>query len=88
MQGHTDTKVRRESLEQGGLSVEIKACVLGCQKQMQTFNYFFSILLGERLFAHTNNLLKTLQRKGMSAAISMRLAKLTMGTLKRIRDEQ
>ena len=70
------------------MSVEIKERVLGCQKQMLTFDYFFGILLGDRLFAHTDNLSRTLQGKGMSAAISMRLSKQTIATLKRIRDEQ
>ena len=55
---------------------------------MLTFDYFFGILLGDHLFAHTDNLSRTLQGKGMSAAISMRLSKQTIATLKRIRDEQ
>ena len=56
-----------EVLEQGKLSAEIEACVTGCQTQMKTFDYFFGILLGERLFAHTDNLSKTLQETNMSA---------------------
>lgn len=75
-----------EVLEQSNLSTEIKARVKSCQTQMQKFDYFFGILLGERLFAHTDNLSRTLQGTSMSAAISMRLAKQTIETLQRIRD--
>ena len=57
------------------------------KKQILTFDYCFSILLGDRLFAHTHNFLRMLQGKGMSAAINMRLAKQTIETLKRVLDD-
>ena len=77
----------KECLKQGGLSAEIKARVVGCQAQMNSFNYLFGILLGERLFAHTDNLSAALQKKDLSAVAGQGLANQTMETLKRIRDE-
>ena len=43
------------------LKPEIKAHVIGCQTQMKTFAYFFGLNLGQCLFVHTDNLLKSLQ---------------------------
>ena len=54
---------------------------------MNSFDYFFEVLLGERLFLHTDNLSATLQKKEMSAAAGQRLAIQTVETLKRIREE-
>ena len=36
--------------------------IVGCQAQMNTFDFFFGLHLGERLFSHTDNLSKTLQK--------------------------
>ena len=44
----------KECLIQGGLSTDVKARVIGCQAKMKTFDYFFGLLLGERLFSHTD----------------------------------
>ena len=77
----------KECLKQGGLSADIKARVAGCQAQMNSFNYWFGILLGERLFAHTDNLSAAQQKKDLSAVAGQDLANQTMETLKRIRDE-
>ena len=76
----------KECLGQSGLSTEIRARIIGCQAQMNSFNYFFGVLLGERLFSHTDNLSATLQKRNLSAVAGQNLAKQTMETLKRIRD--
>ena len=57
----------KECLGQSGLSTEIKARIVSCQAQMNSFNYFFVVLLGERLFSHTDNLSATLQKSNLSA---------------------
>ena len=54
---------------------------------MNSFNYLFGILLGERLFANTDHLSAALQKKDLSAVSRQGLANQTMETLKRIRDE-
>ena len=77
----------KECLKQGGLSAEKKVRVVGCQAQTNSFNYLFGILLGERLFAHTDNLPAALQKKDRSAVAGKGLANQTMQTLKRIRDK-
>ena len=55
---------------------------------MKTFDYFFGLLLGERLFLHTDNLSATLQKKKISAVESQRIASQTVETLNRIRSEE
>ena len=47
---------RKVCLKQSGLSAEIKGHTVGCQAQINSFNYLFGILFGERLFAHTDHL--------------------------------
>ena len=44
-----------------------KAHIIGCQKQMSLFSFFFGLCIGERLFMITDNLSKTLQNEKMSA---------------------
>ena len=78
----------KECLIQGGLSTDVKARVIGCQAKMKTFDYFFGLLLGERLFSHTDNLSATLQSKNMSAVESQQIASQTVETLNRIRSEE
>ena len=78
---------RKKCLKQGGLSAEIKARVLGCQAQMNSFNYLFRILYEEWLFAHTENFSAALQNKDLSAVAGQSLGNQTMETLKRIRDK-
>jgi len=80
-------KVWDECLVSGGLSVEIKARIIGCQSQMRSFDFFFGLLLGERLFAHSDNLSKTLQGKKISAVVGHRVAMLMVDTLLRIRND-
>ena len=55
---------------------------------MKTFNFFFGLHLSKRLFAHTDNLSKTLQSPSLSAAAGQRLASLTVETLQSIRNEE
>ena len=54
---------------------------------MNSFNFLFGVLLGERLFSHTNNLSATLQKSNLSAVAGQNLAKQTVEILKRIRND-
>ena len=63
------------------LDADIWARINRCDSQMKTFNFFFSLHLGKRLFVHTDNLSKTLQSPSLSAAAGQRLAGLTVETL-------
>ena len=49
------------------LQADVRGRIIGCQAQMNTFDFFFGLHLGERLFSHTDNLSKTLQKTRMSA---------------------
>ena len=49
-----------EALE-GSLDSEIKARIQGVSSQMETFQFFFGMLLAEMVFRHTDNLCKTSQ---------------------------
>ena len=38
------------------LQSDIRGRIIGCQAQMNTFDFFFGLNLGQRLFSHTDNL--------------------------------
>ena len=69
------------------LQSDIRGRIIGCQAQMNTFDFFFGLNLGQRLFSHTDNLSKTLQQTKMSAVSGKRVAVLTKEVLKKIRDD-
>ncbi|CAM1322602.1 Uncharacterised protein r2_g3115 [Pycnogonum litorale] len=54
------------------LQPDVIGRIVGCQAQMQTFNFFFGLSFGES--SHSDNLSKTLQSKKMSAVSGQRLA--------------
>ena len=55
---------------------------------MKSFEFFFGLNLGQRLFVHTDNLSKTLQGTKLSAISGKRLAILTKTTLQTIRNTE
>ena len=75
-----------ESLETN-LEPDIRGRIVGCQAQMRSFNFFFGLILSQRIFSHTDNLSKTLQEVKMSAASGQFNAKLTQQVLIKIRNE-
>ena len=46
----------------------VKARIIGVQAQFKKFSYFFSVLLGELILQHNDNLSKTLQSPKLSAS--------------------
>lgn len=64
---------------------ETRARLIGVQTTMQTFRYFFGLVLGERILKHTDNLSKTLQNQSLTASEGQQVAELTCQTLERIR---
>ena len=72
---------------EGKLETDVRARIIGCDTQMKTFNFFFGLHLSKRLFAHTDNLSKTLQSPSLSAAGGQHLANLTVEVLQNIRNE-
>ena len=55
---------------------------------MNTFDFFFGLNLGERLFSHTDNLSKTLQKTKMSAVSGRRVANVTKQVLEKMRNNE
>ena len=62
------------------------ACIRGVASQMQCFEFFFGLVLGENLLRHTDNLSRTLQ-KSCSASEGQMVADMTRRTLQGIRSE-
>lgn len=69
------------------LQPDVRERIVGCQAQMQTFDFFLGLSLEERLFSHSDNLSKTLQLTKMSAVSGQRLAQLTKSVLESIRND-
>ena len=59
-----------------------------CKAQMEWFDFFSALHLGQHLYCHTDNLSKDLQGTKMAAVSGQRLANLTKGTLTKIRIDQ
>ena len=66
---------------------ETIARIRGVASQMQCFDFFFGLVLGENLLRHTDNLSRTLQ-KSCSASEGQAVADMTKRTLLGIRSEQ
>ena len=67
---------------------ETKARIGGISIQMGTFDYLYGNLLGQLVLNHVDNLSSTLQHRSMSADEGQVLAKMTVETLKSIRDDK
>ena len=63
------------------LDAETKSRIIGCKKQMESFKFYFGLQLGCKLYAHTDNLSKTLQQEKMSVIKGKSLADLNLQTL-------
>ena len=77
----------KEGLEEK-LDAETKSRIVGLKKQMESFKFYFGLQLGRELYAHTDNLSKTLQQGKMSAIKGKSLADLTVQTLEGIRNDR
>ena len=56
---------------------ELKGRLIGVKSQMESFELHFALHLGARLYSHTDNLVRSVQNKGMPACSGKRLANLT-----------
>ena len=66
---------------------ETIARIRGIATHMETFGFFFSLVLGEVLLHHTDNLSHTLQKKEFSASEGQLVSGKTKTTLIGIRNE-
>ena len=60
---------------------------LDAERTVNTFDFFFGLNLGQRLFSHTDNLSRTLQHTKMSALSGKRVACLTKDVLEKMRND-
>ena len=69
------------------LEPDVKGRIIGVKVQMCKYNLLFGLKLCERILLITDNLSMTLQKESMSAAEAQEIAKLTVDTLKGIRND-
>ena len=55
---------------------------------MSSFEFFFGVVIGERILKHTDNLSKTLQHKDIFAIEDQEVASLSVRTLEGMIDEK
>ena len=60
---------------------ELRIRIIGVSTQMETFQYFYGVTVGELILQHTDNLSRTLQKSDISAAQGQEIAGLTIKTL-------
>ena len=70
------------------LQPDVRARIIRCKAQMEWFDFFSALHLGEHLYCHTDNLSKDLQGTKMAAVSGQRLANLTKETLTKIGIDQ
>ena len=66
---------------------DTKARIRGVAAQMETFDFFFGLVLGEVLLRHTDNLSRTLQNKKCSAAEGQAVAQMTVKAIQSLRND-
>ena len=75
-----------EEAQGGHLDGEMKARVIGVETQMHTFDFLYSVFLGELILRHTDNLSKSPQHKSLSDAEGQHLARLTLEVRQSLHD--
>ena len=70
------------------LQPDIKGRIIGVQTQMSNFNTLFGLHMSKKILKITDNLSRTLQKHTMSAAEGQAIAKLTVRTLKTMRNDE
>ena len=60
----------------------------GVSSQMGTFNFFFGLILAEKIFSHTDNLSRTLQKTSMSASQGQAVTRQVVQVLQKIRSNE
>ena len=63
---------------------EMRSRISGIAACMQSFDFFFGVMLSELILRHSDNLSKTLQSPKLSAAEGQGNAKMTLVTLKEV----
>ena len=61
-----------ECLDAGKLASELKGRIIGCQKQMEIFVFYYGLHLSHKFYAITDNLSTALQSTNLSALSGQR----------------
>ncbi|KAJ8040279.1 Zinc finger MYM-type protein 1 [Holothuria leucospilota] len=88
LDNYTPLQTEWETCLEGKLDSETRARIIGVKSQMQSFDYFFAVNLGEMIFRHTDNLSKTLQKSSMAAVDGQKNAELVRSVLQGMRTDQ
>lgn len=67
---------------------EMRSRIQGVSACMQSFEFFYGLVLAQLLLRHSDNLSKTLQATQMSAAAGQKIAEMTVTTLQSIRSDE
>ena len=67
---------------------DMRSRIIGVQTCMRSFDFLFRAMLGELLLRHTDNLSKTLQSPGISAADGQVVAGRTVKTIQSLRTDE
>ena len=81
-------KVLIHCLDKGKMEAELKGRIIGVKAQMDSFELYFHLHLGARLYTHTDNLARSVLYKEMSPCSSERLASQTIQTPETLRNEE
>ena len=63
------------------LDSELRARIIGIKAQMESFDYYFGVCVGELVLNHADNLSKSLPSKTISAAEGQHIAVMTLMVL-------
>ena len=75
------------SVLDGSVDPDVRARVCGVKAQMESFNYYFGIRLGQLVLNHADNLSATLQRSSISASEGQHVAQLSVEAMEKLRNE-
>ncbi len=70
------------------LDSEVRARIIGVKAQMELFDNYFGLCVGELVLRHADNLSKPLQSKTISAAEGQHIAEMTVTVLKKMRSSE
>ena len=74
-------------LENDSMSTKLKSRIVRVKKQVEKFDFFFGLSIGDRHYSHNDNLSKTVQAKKMSVCTSKRTAELVVSVLEGLRNK-
>ena len=69
------------------LDTEVKSRITGLWYQIETFDFYFGVQLGNLVLRHSDNLSKTIQKPNLSTGDFHSLASLSVKTMQKLRSD-